>query len=49
MYFMPLGAGHPRPAAREPVSDAVTPAGRERLVARWRGVPHTALRAVPAA
>jgi tRNA (mo5U34)-methyltransferase len=49
MYFVPLGPAHPRPPLREQLSDARSPAGRERLVASWLGVPHTALRAVPSA
>ena len=47
MYFVPLGAAHPRPPLRDQWRQARTPAGRERVVARWLGVPHTALRAVP--
>ena len=47
LYFVPLGPAHPRPPLREGWREARTPAGRERLVARWLGVPHTALRAVP--
>jgi tRNA (mo5U34)-methyltransferase len=47
LYFVPLGPGHPRPALSEHLRDARTPAGRERLVARWLGVPHTAVRAIP--
>jgi len=49
LYFVPLGPAHPRPPLREGWREARTPAGRERLVARWLGVPHTALRAVPSA
>jgi tRNA (mo5U34)-methyltransferase len=45
LYFVPLGAGHPRAPLREQWREALSPAGRERLIARWCGVPHTAVRA----
>jgi SAM-dependent methyltransferase len=45
LYFVPLGAGHPRAPLRGQWREALSPAGRERLIARWCGVPHTAVRA----
>jgi tRNA (mo5U34)-methyltransferase len=49
MYFMPKGTAHPRPRLSLDVLKAMlTPAGRERLVVRWLGVPHAAVRARPA-
>ena len=47
MYFVPLGAAHPRPPLRDQWRKAGTPAGRELLIALWLGVHHKALRAVP--
>jgi tRNA (mo5U34)-methyltransferase len=48
IYFIPLGKGHPRAPLHRQWRDALTPAGRERLIARWPGIPHTAVRARPA-
>jgi tRNA (mo5U34)-methyltransferase len=49
LYFVPLGPAHPRPPLRDQWREALSPAGRERLIAGRLGVPHTALRAVPSA
>ena len=47
LYFVPLGPAHPRPPLRDQWREGLTPGGRERLLVRWLGVPHTAVRAVP--
>jgi tRNA (mo5U34)-methyltransferase len=48
IYFVPPGAGHPRPARRTLPRKLATPQGREELVVACKGVPHVAVRARPA-
>ena len=47
VYFLPLGAAHPRPGLREMLRYPLAAAGREQLLALWRGIPHAALLARP--
>jgi len=48
VYFLPLGVAHPRPPVGWATLRALASAqGRERLIVRFRGVPHAAVRAVP--
>ena len=47
VYFLPLGAAHPRPALRELLRYPRSAAGREQLLGLWRGIPHVAVRARP--
>ncbi len=47
VYFLPTGAAHPRPPLRSAWRDLGTAGGRERIVVRLKGIPHTAVRAVP--
>ena len=48
VYFLPMGPAHSTPPLdRRMLRAALTPAGRERLITRWRGVPHTAVRVRP--
>ena len=50
VYFMPLGEAHPRaPFDVNVLKAALTPAGREKLLIRYLGVPHAAVRVRPAA
>jgi tRNA (mo5U34)-methyltransferase len=45
LYFIPLGASHPRADWRSAVQALGSAAGRERVVIALRGLPHTAVRA----
>jgi SAM-dependent methyltransferase len=47
VYFVPLGAAHPRPGRLAALRSLGSPAGREQVVALVRGVPHAAVRARP--
>jgi tRNA (mo5U34)-methyltransferase len=47
IYYVPTGPAHPFPPKRKVFRALLTPRGRETLVVRWRGIPHTAVRAVP--
>jgi tRNA (mo5U34)-methyltransferase len=49
IYFLPHGAAHPKAPRRAMVRFALTPAGREQLIGVWRGLPHAAVLARPAA
>jgi tRNA (mo5U34)-methyltransferase len=49
VYFMPTGPAHPKPpVSRAMARAALTPRGRERLLIRFFGVPHAAVRVRPA-
>ena len=48
IYFLPTGPSHPRPPLRAAWRSLFTAGGRERLVVRLLGVPHTAVRVRPA-
>ena len=45
VFLIPLGAGHPRIALR--TCNPLSARGREQALLRWRGIPHSAVRAVP--
>jgi hypothetical protein len=45
VYYVPTGAGHPRPPRRSLPGRLRTASGREELVVALRGVPHAAVRA----
>ena len=47
VYVLPLGEAHPRTPLRRLWRSLLTPAGREELVIRFRGLPHAAVRARP--
>jgi tRNA (mo5U34)-methyltransferase len=47
LFFLPLGAAHPLPPLRSQWRVLGTAAGREKAVARFKGIPHTAVRARP--
>ncbi|MBA2347816.1 MAG: methyltransferase domain-containing protein [Solirubrobacterales bacterium] len=47
LYFLPTGAAHPRPPLHTAWRELATSGGRERIVTRVKGIPHTAVRAVP--
>ena len=49
IYFLPAGTAHPRPALRTQWRALGTAAGREKVVTRVKGIPHTAVRARPLA
>jgi len=46
-YFLPTGTAHPRPPLRTAWRALGSAAGRERVVIRVKGIPHTAVRARP--
>ncbi len=49
VYFLPTGPAHPKPpVSRAMARAALTARGRERLLIRFAGVPHAAVRARPA-
>jgi hypothetical protein len=49
VYFLPTGPAHPRPpVTRATLRAALSPRGRERLLVRFLGVPHAAVRVRPA-
>jgi hypothetical protein len=49
VYYMPTGPAHPRPpVGAAMLRAALTARGRERLVIRFKGVPHAAVLARPA-
>ena len=47
LYFLPTGAAHPRPPLRAAWRELGTAGGREKIVTRVKGIPHTAVRARP--
>jgi tRNA (mo5U34)-methyltransferase len=47
IYFLPTGAAHPRPPLRTAWRSLGSARGRERIVTRVKGIPHTAVRARP--
>jgi len=47
IYFLPTGAAHPRPPLHTAWRALGSAAGRERIVTRVKGIPHTAVRARP--
>lgn len=47
IYFLPLGEAHPKPPLRTAWRSLGTARGRERIVTRVKGIPHTAVRARP--
>jgi hypothetical protein len=47
IYFLPTGAAHPRPPLRTAWRSLASARGRERIVTRVKGIPHTAVRARP--
>jgi tRNA (mo5U34)-methyltransferase len=49
IYFLPTGAAHPQPPVTRMLRGALTAAGREKLVIRLKGIPHTAVRVRPSA
>jgi hypothetical protein len=48
MYFLPTGVAHPRAPLLDLARFPFTAAGREKLIVRWFGVPHAAVRVRPA-
>lgn len=49
LYFLPTGDPHPRLPWRALPRQLLSAAGREKLIVRFRGVPHVAVRARPVA
>jgi tRNA (mo5U34)-methyltransferase len=49
IYFLPLGTAHPKPPLHTAWRALGTAGGRERIVTRVKGIPHTAVRARPLA
>jgi hypothetical protein len=48
VYFLPTGPAHPKPPfGPDMLRSALTARGRERLLIRFVGVPHTAVRVRP--
>ena len=47
IYFLPTGTAHPRPPLHTAWRELGSAAGRERIVTRVKGIPHTAVRARP--
>ncbi|WP_354700279.1 hypothetical protein DSM112329_00547 [Paraconexibacter sp. AEG42_29] len=47
IYFLPLGTAHPKPPLTQAWRRLGTAGGRERIVTRVKGIPHTAVRARP--
>lgn len=47
IYFLPIGKSHPKPPLRKAWRSVWTAAGREKLVTRIAGIPHTAVRVRP--
>ncbi len=47
IYFLPTGTAHPRPPLRTAWRSLGTARGRERIVTRVKGIPHTAVRVRP--
>jgi tRNA (mo5U34)-methyltransferase len=47
LVFLPLGEAHPLPPLRTQWRTLGTVAGREKAVSRFKGIPHTAVRARP--
>ena len=47
VYFLPTGAAHPQPPVVKMLPGLRSAGGREKLVIRLKGIPHTAVRAVP--
>ena len=47
IYFLPTGPAHPRPPLRTAWRSLGSAGGRERIVTRLKGIPHTAVRARP--
>jgi hypothetical protein len=47
IYFLPTGPAHPRPPLRTAWRSLGSAGGRERIVTRVKGIPHTAVRARP--
>jgi tRNA (mo5U34)-methyltransferase len=47
IYFLPLGTAHPKPPLHTAWRALGTAGGRERIVTRVKGIPHTAVRARP--
>jgi tRNA (mo5U34)-methyltransferase len=47
IYFLPTGTAHPRPPLRSAWRALGSAAGREKLVIRLKGLPHSAVRARP--
>jgi tRNA (mo5U34)-methyltransferase len=47
LYFLPIGASHPKPPLRTAWRSLLDAGGREKLVTRLAGIPHTAVRARP--
>ncbi len=45
IYYVPRGAGHPKPGRRDAPRRLLTTKGREELVVAARGIPHVAIRA----
>jgi tRNA (mo5U34)-methyltransferase len=49
LYFLPMGAAHPRSTPRELARMALSAGGREKLIVALRGIPHAAVRVRPIA
>ena len=47
IYLLPTGSAHPRPPWRQAWRGLLTASGREKLIIRAKGLPHTAVRARP--
>jgi len=47
IYFLPIGASHPKPPLWQGWRELFSPGGREKFVIRLKGIPHTAVRARP--
>jgi tRNA (mo5U34)-methyltransferase len=47
IYFLPTGASHPRPPVYQGWRELLTAGGREKMIIRLKGIPHTAVRATP--
>jgi tRNA (mo5U34)-methyltransferase len=47
IYFLPLGEAHPKPPLHTAWRSLGTARGRERIVTRVKGIPHTAVRVRP--
>lgn len=47
IYFLPTGGAHPRPPLWTGWRELLTAGGREKLIIRVKGIPHTAVRARP--
>jgi tRNA (mo5U34)-methyltransferase len=47
IYFLPIGGSHPKPPLSQAWRSIWDAAGREKLVTRVKGIPHTAVRVRP--